>query len=120
MDSELYMSLLKYFNAVYPQWHVHSYLARPQHADSTPLTDTVILFDYVTMRGQRFYSSSFSGVRSSALAEVQVPWLPTSACGEILEIFQFQQNISQPVLWLARMRWFKPWSGDCEAVWTQL
>ncbi|KAI0682761.1 hypothetical protein BC835DRAFT_1311394 [Cytidiella melzeri] len=119
MDSVLYTTLLNYFYAKYPEWHIHSYVARPRFSDSVPLTDTAIFFDHITMCGQHFHSSRLSGNRSAALVEVKVTWALISQYGKLLKIFRFQQSPSHLAMWLGHVCWFKPWYGPQEMAWTQ-
>ncbi|KIK79290.1 hypothetical protein PAXRUDRAFT_769942, partial [Paxillus rubicundulus Ve08.2h10] len=49
--------------------------------------------------------------------------VPIHVYGEILEIFQFEQDLHVGVgesnmLWFARMRWFKCYQGEWEGIWT--
>lgn len=107
-----YRAVLRHLHANFPQWHLHSSLALPRHIDSQPLERQAIFFEYVILRGHRYYASKMAGSRNSALIEVSVPVTHPSAidvsCGELVEIIQFQQNASTPILWFGRMRWFRP------------
>ncbi|KAI0093118.1 hypothetical protein BDY19DRAFT_902918 [Irpex rosettiformis] len=117
LDSDAYAALLHYFQVQNPTWHLHSRFQRPQFSDSMPLTRTVIFFDYVSLKGQRFYAENLSGNRSASIVSANVSWSTTPACGTLLDIFQFQQRADIPAIWLARVRWFKKWQGPSEDVW---
>ena len=117
LSSESYAALLTYFHQKYPIWRVHSRYSIDVFPDSLPLTSTVVFFEYVELRGQRFHAQNFSGNSTTSNIDVHVPWSSRTHCGELLEIFQFQQSVSLPPIWLARVKWFKPWEGQHEAVW---
>lgn len=84
-----------------------------------PLTNLAIFFDYVIVRSQRFYASLTTGNRASAIAEIE-RHTGGIGCAEILEIFQFQQCMNSPAMWLARIRWLQEWQGACEEIWGRL
>ncbi|KAG1780388.1 hypothetical protein EV702DRAFT_1043207 [Suillus placidus] len=94
---------------------------RPMVHHSLPLDRNATFFDYVIIHGRRYYGSRTVGSNRSSFVHVTIPGpIVQDAYGEVLEIFQFNQrfrNADTP-LWLARMRWFVPWSGECEKVWT--
>lgn len=117
MSSETYSALLQYFRVKYPHWPIHSRYQVPTVANSSPLTSTVIFFDYVELRGQRFYAENLSGNTSASNIDAHVPWSAQNACGKLLDVFQFQQRVDSPPIWLAYVRWFKPWEGAREDVW---
>ena len=120
MSTDLYQATLRYFQRKYPHWHIHSRFGRRLFTDSLPLTQEVISFDYVTLNGQRFYAERQSGNGAASLIEAKVSWSQQLAAGKLLDVFQFQQDAHHPPLWLAHVRWFKPWTGPREAIWDQL
>ncbi|KAL6299063.1 hypothetical protein BKA93DRAFT_830185 [Sparassis latifolia] len=123
MTTNTYRLLLMHLTKSYPDWHLHSHIGRPQFTDSQPMIDNAIFFDHVVKGGQRYYASMKSGSHHSSLIEVYRRTsdnCQTVDCGELLEIFQFQQNSRVPPMWFGRIRWFKPWEGDREPIWDRL
>lgn len=89
---------------------------RPLLSHSLPLNRQAIFFDYVVLRGKRYYASRTTGSNRSSFVHVIIPTNgpPCHAYGEILEIFQFDQNFhgrGNP-MWFARMRWLKGWRAE--------
>jgi hypothetical protein len=123
MSTETYQLLAHTICLRYPLTPVHCRSDRPMVHHSLPLDRNVTFFDYVIIHGRRYYGSRTVRSNRSSFVHVAIPGpIVQHAYGEVLEIFQFNQqfrNADTP-LWLARMRWFVPWSGECEKVWTDL
>ncbi|KAG1846632.1 hypothetical protein F4604DRAFT_1688312 [Suillus subluteus] len=123
MSTETYRLLAHTICCQYPLTPVHCRLYRAIVPHSLPLDRNAIFFDYVVINGRRYYGSRTVGSNRSSFVHVAIPGPNIQhAYGEVLEIFQFDQNfrdVDTP-LWLARMRWFIPWNGECERVWADL
>ncbi|KAH9924357.1 hypothetical protein B0H21DRAFT_712451, partial [Amylocystis lapponica] len=119
-SSETYRILLRFLQQRYPDWHLHSMLGKAHFADSQPMHNIGVFFDYVVVGGKRYYASGKTGTRHSSYVEVYSSFASSnpSTCGELLEVFQFQQNPTMQPLWYGRIRWFKPWNGPREDIWT--
>ncbi|OBZ79611.1 hypothetical protein A0H81_00065 [Grifola frondosa] len=118
----LYDVLLHHFHTTWPSWHIHSQTGCAMDADSLPLEDAVIFFNYVQFGKSRFYASNLSGQLAASLVKVYMsttPGMPQTSCAQLTDIFQFQQNLSSPPMWFGHVRWFKPWSGPREPIWDQ-
>ncbi|KIN93403.1 hypothetical protein M404DRAFT_171305 [Pisolithus tinctorius Marx 270] len=88
-----------------------------------PLNHKGLFYDYVIIEGKRIHASKAIGTRSSSLVHVMIPGqLPIHIYGEILEIFQVNQHLldGKHSLWLAQMRWFKPYEGNRVTIWDEL
>ena len=123
MSSETYRLLAHTICVRYPATPVH---CRSDHAatpNSLPLMHTALFFDYVVVNGKQFYASQTVGWNKSSLVHVIIPGpFLKDAYGEILEILQVDQdfrNTGHP-LWLARVRWLKPWCGERDPIWDDL
>ncbi|KAG1844856.1 hypothetical protein DFJ58DRAFT_843947 [Suillus subalutaceus] len=82
-----------------------------------------VFFDYVVIDSKRYYASRAVGTNCSCLVHVIIPGTTViHAYGEVLEIFQFNQNLRNvdDSLWFACMHWFVPWRGEREKVWDDL
>lgn len=117
MSTELYSGLLNYFHVHYPSWHLHEAWQLRPHPASEPMVRTAVFFDYVHIYGRKFYAANLSGNAATSLIEAYVPWSMSTACGQVLDIFQFQQAIEHTPVWLARVRWFRPWEGNTPGLW---
>ncbi|KAI0668702.1 hypothetical protein C8Q78DRAFT_1097701 [Trametes maxima] len=120
MSSQTYRDLLAHLRKLHPHWHLHSLIAKPRHPQSVPLTTTAHFYDYVSLSGRRYYASSEANTKRSSLVEVYdsnalAPEsantgplsMPSTHCGELEEIFEFQQSSTTPPFWFGRMRWFR-------------
>lgn len=104
-----------------PLTPVHCRSDRPLVPHSIPLGREATFFDYVVVKCKRYYASRTVGSNSSSLVHAVIPDLHgdgyRDAYGEVLEVFQFDQDIhfTGESMWFARMRWFKPWdhSSTC-------
>ncbi|KAG0694715.1 hypothetical protein DFH29DRAFT_1006099 [Suillus ampliporus] len=100
-----------------PLTPVHCRSDRPVVSHSTPLNREATFFDYVVIKGKRYYASRTVGYNSSSLVHAIMPNLhgegSREAYGEVLEVFQLDQDIhfAGQSMWFAHMRWFKPWRG---------
>lgn len=124
MSTETYRLLAQTICYQYPLTPVHCRSDRPITSNSLPLDRDATFFDYVIIDGKRYHGSRTVGYNRSSFVHVAIP-SPTvtqHAYGEILEIFQFDQRfrLEDTPLWVVRMRWFVPWNGECEKVWTDL
>ncbi|KAG2335369.1 hypothetical protein BDR05DRAFT_1006885 [Suillus weaverae] len=108
-----------------PLTPVHCRSDRPVVAHSIPLNCEVMFFDYVVLKGKRYYASRTVGHNSSSLVHAVIPNLhgkgSRDAYGELLEVFQFEQDIlfAGQLMWFGHMRWFRPWHGS-SACWEDL
>ncbi|KAL1940756.1 hypothetical protein VTO73DRAFT_7797 [Trametes versicolor] len=123
MSSQTYKSVLRHFWRRYPAWHVHSMFGTARYIDSVPLVSSAVFYDYVAITGRRYYASSEAVSKHSSYVEVYTSDYDgpsgdrPSACGELEEVLEFCQADGMPAFWFGRMRWFRPWLGDREAVW---
>ena len=123
MSSDTYRILADTIRFKYPRTPVHCRSDRAVIRNSLPLERTATFFKYVVVDGKRYYASRTVGSNKSSFVHVIIPGpSPINAYGEILEIFQFNQDFRQTgsPLWLARVRWFKPWAGEREKIWDDL
>ncbi|KAG1826357.1 hypothetical protein EV424DRAFT_1345673 [Suillus variegatus] len=108
-----------------PLTPVHCRSDRPVVPHSIPLDRKATFFDYVVIKGKRFYASRTVGYNSSSLVHAVIPDShghgegSRNGYGEVLEIFQLDQDIHfvGQSMWFARMRWFKPWHGESSVCW---
>jgi hypothetical protein len=123
LSSETYRLLAHSISTRYPETPVHCRSDRAVLPNSLPLEHTAIFFEYVVVNSKRFYASRTVGWNKSSLVHVLIPGpTPKDAYGEVLEILQINQdfrNIGHP-LWLAQVRWFKPWHGERDQIWDNL
>jgi len=123
MSSETYHLLAHTICSRYPATPVHCRSDHTVTPNSLPLTHTAIFFEYVVVNGKRYYASRTVGWNTSSLVHVVIPGpFPKDAYGEVLEILQIDQdfrNTGRP-LWLARIRWLKPWCGERDRIWDDL
>lgn len=111
-----------------PLTPVHCRSDRPVVPHSIPLDRKATFFDYVVIKGKRFYASRTVGYNSSSLVHAVIPDShghgegSRNGYGEVLEIFQLDQDIHfvGQSMWFARMRWFKPWHGESSVCWEDL
>jgi hypothetical protein len=107
----------------FPSTPVHCCSDHTVFPNSLPLDHTAIFFEYVIVDGKRYYTSHMTGCNKSSFIHVVIPGpFLMNAYGEILEIFQFDQDFRQTgcLVWFAHIRWFKSWSGEREGVWDNL
>ncbi|KAI5998319.1 hypothetical protein EDC04DRAFT_2909460 [Pisolithus marmoratus] len=79
-------------------------------------------FEYVIIGRKRYHASRSLGSRNSSLVHVVLPQQnqpAIDAYGEILEVFRFDQDIHYQgqSMYFVRMRWFRQWDREKEAVW---
>ena len=92
--------------------------------NSIPLAYKATFFDYVVLKGKRYYASRSVGSSNSSFVRVTIPrndlQISLLAFGEVLEVFQFSQLFygQECTFWFARMHWFKAYDGPCEKVWS--
>ena len=120
MSSDTYRLLAETICLCFPSTPVHRHSDRAVNPHSLPLDRNATFFEYVVVDGKRYYASRTVGWSKSSFVHVVIPG-PTviDAHGEVLEIFQFDQDFrrSGTPLWLARVRWFKAWTGERESTW---
>jgi hypothetical protein len=107
----------------FPLTPVHRRSDRPGFPNSLPLDHSATFFEYVVVDGKRYYASRMVGWNKSSFVHVMIPGTSSNdAYGEILEVFQFDQDFRRAgcPLWLAHIRWFRPWSGEREGIWDNL
>ena|SRR6267154_6438564 len=123
MSSETYHLLAHMICTQYPATPFHCQSVHAITPNSLPLNHMAIFFEYVVVNGKRFYASRTVGWNKSSLIYVIILGpLPMDEYGEILEILQINQdfwNTGHP-LWLARVRWLKPWCGERDQIWDNL
>jgi hypothetical protein len=123
MSSETYRLLANTIRIRYPTFPVHCRSERPTDRNSVPLDWAATFFEYIVVDGKRYHASLTVMSNSSSFVHVVIPApSPVDAYGEVLEIFQFNQDfrrVGRP-MWLARLRWFKPWNGQREKLWDDL
>jgi len=123
MSSDTYRLLADTICSRYPGTPVHCRSDSVVSPNSVPLERTATFFEYVVIDGKRYFASRTVGLNRSSLVHVIIPGMsPIHGYGEILEIFQFNQvfSLTNSPLWLAQVRWFKPWSGERETIWDEL
>lgn len=123
MSTETYRQLADTICLRFPSTPIHRRSDRAVLPGSLPLDYSATFFEYVVVDGKRYYASRMVGWNKSSFVHVVIPGTSlTDACGEILEVFQFDQDFRQAgcPLWLARVRWFRPWSGEHEGIWDNL
>ena len=120
MPSDTYRLLAGTISLCFPSTPVHPRSERAFNPQSMPLDRNATFFEYVVVDGKRYYASRTVGWCKSSFVHVVIPG-PTAinAHGEVLELFQFDQDFRQTgtPLWFARVRWFKPWTGERESTW---
>lgn len=120
MSSETYRLLQHTISTHFPETPVHCAWDLPRFPNSIPLDTTATFYDYVILDGKRYHGSSTIGSNSSSLVEVAMPDDPSHLeCGELTEIFKFEQRGGFP-LFFGRVRWFKTWTGPREKIWDDL
>ncbi|KAG0700531.1 hypothetical protein DFH29DRAFT_1001034 [Suillus ampliporus] len=116
LSTDTYRLLAETLCLQFPLTPVHCRMDRPLLSHSLPLNRQAIFFDYVVLRGKRYYASRTTGFNHSSFVHVVIPnnGSPCHAYGEILEIFQFEQNLRGQGnrMWFARMRWLKAWRAE--------
>ncbi|KAG2141058.1 hypothetical protein DEU56DRAFT_734574 [Suillus clintonianus] len=127
MSSETYRLLAQTLCFWFPFTPVHCRMDLPLVAHSLPLERQAIFFEYVILGGKRYYASRTVGSNRSSFIHAIIPSAlhpPRHAYGEVLELFQFEQNFRGPghdtMLWFARTRWFKPWRCESTNPWDDL
>ncbi|KZT18076.1 hypothetical protein NEOLEDRAFT_1081034 [Neolentinus lepideus HHB14362 ss-1] len=90
---------------------------------SIPLEDSAIFYDYVVLNGKRYHASEATGMHRTSMVEVDLKRDNGSIrteYGELLEIFEYDQKTLGGPIWLGRIRWFVPWTGARDPVWSTL
>ncbi len=123
IPSETYRLLAHAICLRYPATPVHCRSERPLTSNSLPLHHSATFFEYVVIDGKRFYASRTVGWNKSSFVHVVIPGTsPQDAYAEVLEILQIDQdfrNAGHP-LWLAQVRWLKPWRRECDQIWDKM
>jgi|ERR1700722_14543214 len=124
MTTGLYRELAKTLTSQNPATPYHCQSERPTNANSIPLDRRATFYDYVILNGARFYSSHAVSSNRASLVEVNFvdPDINEAfrRCGELLEIFRFDQGPGGSPVWFGQMRWFREWDGERELVWDDL
>ena len=123
MSMDTYRLLADTICVKFPSTPVHRRSDPAAFPHSLPLDHTATFFEYVVVDGKRYYASRLVGWNKSSFVHVVIPGSsPTDAYGEMLEVFQFDQDFRQAgcPMWFAHVRWFKPWSGERESIWDNL
>jgi hypothetical protein len=120
MPSDTYRLLVGMISLCFPSTPVHPCSDRAFNPQSMPLDCNATFFEYVVVDGKRYYASRTVGWCKPSFVHVIIPG-PTAinAHREVFKLFQFDQDFHQTgtPLWFARVRWFKPWTGECESTW---
>jgi hypothetical protein len=123
LSLETYRLLADTISDRFPLTPVYCRSDSPPNPNSMPLERSVTFYEYVIVDGKRYHASSTIGSNRSSLVHVRIPaTTPVNAYGEILEIFQVNQDFrhtGQP-LWMARARWFIPWRHELGSIWDEL
>ncbi len=120
MPSDTYRLLAETISLCFPSTPVHPHLVRAFNPQSLPLDHNTTFFKYVVVDGKWYYASCTVGWCKSSFIHIVITGPTTiDAHGEVLEIFQFDQDFHQSgtPLWFARVHWFKGWFGECESTW---
>ncbi|KAI6041804.1 hypothetical protein EDC04DRAFT_2892688 [Pisolithus marmoratus] len=119
---ETYKALAHTLSLQTPDTPVHCQNHRPAAAHSVTLDRMATFFEYVIIGRKRYHASWSLGSRNSLLIHVVLPQQnrpAIDAYGEILEVFHFNQDIHYQgqSMYFVRMRWFRRWDREKEAVW---
>ncbi|KAG2053455.1 hypothetical protein BDR06DRAFT_1008610 [Suillus hirtellus] len=122
IPTETYQLLAQTLCFQFPLTPVYCRMDRPLVAHSLPLYQQAIFFEYVILGGKHYYASRTVSSNHSSFIHTIIPSQglpPRHAYGEILEIFQFEQNFcgQEIPLWFAQTHWFKPWHGELTDFW---
>jgi hypothetical protein len=122
MSTITYRRLARMLTSLHPESPVHCQSDRPMDLRSVPLDQDAIFYDYVVYKGTRYYSSRAVGTNRASLVEVYMTCsgITHIQCGELLELFEFDEGKRGSPIWVAHMRWFREWDGPREAVWDEL
>lgn len=123
MSSDTYRFVANTICSRFPSTPVHCRSDNPVHPNSLPLERTAVFFDYVVVDGKRYHASRTVGCNRSSFVHVLIPGpCPVDAYGELLEVFQFNQDFRHigSSIQLAHVRWFRPWTEERECIWDDL
>jgi hypothetical protein len=96
MSSDTYRLVAEMINGRFPLTPVHCRSDWPRHCNSLPLDRTAMFFKYVVLEGKRYHASCTVGTNKSSFTHIVIPGSsPINAYGEILEIFQVNQQTLQ-------------------------
>ncbi|KAJ7852606.1 hypothetical protein B0H13DRAFT_2359401 [Mycena leptocephala] len=119
MTDETYHQLAGALTKHFPDVRVHCISDPAPHPDSIPLNTQATFYNYVVVDGRRYYASSRARSNRSSLIQAAIPTGTGISlhCGELLEIFKFQQCADGTELWFGRVRWFTTYRGTPEPIW---
>jgi len=123
MSTDTYHLLTQTIQTRYPESPIHCRSDRTITHNSLPLENIATFFKYIVVNGKHFFASQTAGWNKSLLVHVLIPGpIPRDAYGEVLEILQINQDFWNKTcpLWIAQVRWFKPWSGEQDQIWHNL
>jgi len=123
MSSDTYRLLTNMICSRFPSTPVHCQSDTAVLPNSIPLECTALFFDYVVVDGKRYHASHMVRCNMSSFVHILIPGpQPVDAYGELLEVFQFNQDFqhSGSLLRLACVRWFSAWTGEWESIWEDL
>jgi len=122
MSTVTYRRLAQMLTSLHPDTPVHCQSDRPMDFRSIPIDQNAIFYDYVVYKSVRYYSSRAVGTNRASLVEVDLTCsgIAHIQCGEILELFEFDEGKRGSPIWIAHMRWFREWNGPREVVWDEL
>jgi hypothetical protein len=122
MTDETYHQLSGALTKHFPDVRVHCISDPAPHPDSIPLNTQATFYNYVVVDGRRYYASSRARSNRSSLIQAAIPTGTGISlhCGELLEIFKFQQCADGTELWFGHVRWFTTYRGTPEPIWEKL
>jgi hypothetical protein len=123
MSSDTYRLLANTICSRFPSTPIHCCSDNPVFPNSLPLERTALFFDYIVVNSKQYHASHTVGSNRSSFVHVLIPGpSPVGTYGELLEVFQLNQDFRHTgsSLRLARMRWFRPWTGEHESIWDDL
>jgi hypothetical protein len=123
MSLDTYHLLANMICSRFPSMPIHCRSDTAVLPNSIPLECTTLFFDYVVVNGKRYHASHVVGCNRSSFVHVLIPGpQPVDAYGELLEVFQFNQDFRQSgsLLWLAHIQWFSAWTREQESIWEDL
>jgi len=111
MSSDTYRLLANTICSRFPSTPVHCHSDNPVFPNSLPFECTALFFDYVVVNSKRYDASHTVGSNRSSFMHILIPEpSPVSAYGELLEVFQLNQDFrhTRSSLQLAHVQWFRP------------
>ncbi|KAJ7508235.1 hypothetical protein B0H11DRAFT_1902552 [Mycena galericulata] len=119
MSDETYRHMVGALTMHFPDVPVHCISDVPRHPNSIPLNTQATFHNYVIVNGRRYYASSAAKSNRGSLIQLATPTDTGMSihCGELVEVFKFQQSDGDTELCFGRMRWFTQYQGSLEPIW---